>query len=74
MVGKNMDNEPKSTMLSIEGRKNIITHGLVWYYVNLGYEKFVEQFVMPKFYTKLKVESITIKVSILYHYPYLFKL
>jgi hypothetical protein len=29
MVGKNMDNEPKSTMLSIEGRKNIITHGLV---------------------------------------------
>ncbi len=47
MVGKNMDNEPGSTMLFVEGEKDLIAHGLVQYYVNLGYMKFVEQFVTP---------------------------
>jgi hypothetical protein len=28
MVGKNMDSEPKSTMLSTKGKKDLITHGL----------------------------------------------
>jgi hypothetical protein len=74
MVGKNMDSEPKSTMLSTKGKKDLITHGLAWYYVNLGYGKFLEQFVTPKHYNELKMEFITIKVSVLYHYPYLFKL
>jgi hypothetical protein len=74
MVIKNMDNEPKSTILSTKGKKDLITHGLVRYYVNLRYGKFVEQFVALELYNELKVESITIKVSVLYHYPYLFKL
>ncbi len=47
MVGKNMDSEPGSTMLSVEGEKDLIVQGLVQYYVNLGYMKFVEQFVTP---------------------------
>jgi hypothetical protein len=74
MAGKNMDNEPWSTMLFAEGKKYLIVRGLVRYYVNMGYRKFMEQFVMVKLYNELKVESITIKVSVLYHYPYLFKL
>jgi hypothetical protein len=74
MVGKNMDVEPGNTMLFAEGKKYLIVQGLVRYYVNLGYRKFVEQFVMLKLYNELKVESITIKVNVLYHYPYLFKL
>jgi hypothetical protein len=47
MVGKNMDSEPGSTMLSVEGEKDLIVQGLIQYYVNLGYMKFVEQFVTP---------------------------
>jgi hypothetical protein len=47
MVGKNMDSEPGNTMLSVEGEKDLIVQGLVQYYVNLGYMKFVEQFVTP---------------------------
>jgi hypothetical protein len=74
MVGKNMDNEPRSTMLSIESKKDLIVQGLVQYYVNLGYKKFVEQFVTHELYNELKVEFVTIKVSVLYNYPYLFKL
>jgi len=74
MVGKNMDSEPGSTLLSTKGEKDLIARGLVWYYVNLGYGKFVEQFVMPKLYNELNVDFVAIKVSVLYHYPYLFKL
>jgi len=74
MARKNMDNEPRNTMLSTKGKKYLIVHGLVQYYVNLGYGKFVEQFVTHELYNELKVESIIIKVSVLYYYPYLFKL
>jgi hypothetical protein len=56
-----------------KAKKHLIVHGLVRYYVNLGYEKFVEQFVMHELYNELKVEFVIIKVSVLYHYPYLFK-
>jgi hypothetical protein len=34
----------------------------------------VEQFVTREFYNELKVEFVAIKVSVLYHYPHLFKL
>ncbi len=74
MAGKNMDNEPKSTMLFVEGEKDLIAQGLVQYYVNLGYRKFVEQFVTPELYNELKVKFVAIKASILYQYPYLFRL
>ncbi len=58
----------------IEGEKNLIVQGLVQYYVNLKYKKFVEQLVTPELYNELKVEFVAIKISVLYHYPYLFKL
>jgi hypothetical protein len=74
MDGKNMDNELGSTMLFVEGKKDLIAKGLVWYYVTLGYEKFVEQFITCELYNELKVEFVTIKVNVLYHYPYLFRL
>ncbi len=32
----------------------------------------MEQFATPKLYNELKVDFVTIKVSALYHYPYLF--
>ncbi len=73
-IGKNMDSEPRSMMLFIEGEKDLIAKGLVWYYVNLGYKNFVEQFVTLELYNELKMEFVTIKVSVLYYYPYLFKL
>ncbi len=73
VVKKNMDSKPRSTMLFAKGKKNLIAQGLVWYYVNLGYEKFVKQFVMHELYNELKVEFVILKVSVLYHYPYLFK-
>jgi hypothetical protein len=73
MAGKNMDNEPRSTMLSTKGKKDLIAKGLVWYYINLKYGKFVEQFVIPKFYHELKVEFVAIKVNVLYHYSSLFR-
>jgi hypothetical protein len=69
-----MDNEHGNMMLFGEGEKNLIAQGLVWYYVNLGYGKFVEQFVTPKLNSELKVEFVAIKVSVLYQYPYLFRL
>jgi hypothetical protein len=34
----------------------------------------VEQLVTPELYNELKVEFVAIKISVLYHYPYLFKL
>jgi hypothetical protein len=71
---KNMDSELGNMMLFGEGKKDLIAQGLVRYYINLGYGKFVEQFVMPELYNELKVEFVVIKVSILYHYPYLFRL
>jgi hypothetical protein len=39
---KNMDSEPGNTMLFAKDEKDLIVQGLVRYYVNLGYEKFVE--------------------------------
>jgi hypothetical protein len=47
--------ETNSTIESIEG--------LVRYFVNLGYEKCIEQFVTPKFYNELKLEYVGIKVT-----------
>jgi hypothetical protein len=74
MVGKNMDSELGNTMLFAEGEKYLIAQGLVWYYINLGYRKFMEQLVTLEFYNELKVESLAIKESVIYHYPYLFRL
>jgi hypothetical protein len=74
MVGKNMDSELGSTMLFAEGEKYLIAQGLVRYYINLGYRKFMEQLVTLELYNELKMESLTIKESVIYHYPYLFKL
>ncbi len=74
MDGKNMDSEHVSTMLFVKGEKNLIAKGLVWYYVTLGYEKFVEQFVTRELYKELKVDFVAIKVNVLYHYPHLFRL
>jgi hypothetical protein len=37
--------------------------GLIRYFVNLGYEKCIEQFVTPKFYNELKLEYVVIKVT-----------
>ncbi len=34
----------------------------------------MEQFVTPKLNSELKVEFVAIKVSVLYQYPYLFRL
>jgi hypothetical protein len=73
-VGKNMDNEPRITMLFGKGKKDLIVQCLVWYYVNLGYMKFVEQCVTLELHNELKVEFVTVKVNVLYHYPYLFRL
>ncbi len=46
------------------GKPNIdsIVEGLVCYYVNLGYGKYVEQFVIRELYNELKLESMAIKV------------
>ncbi len=74
MDGKNMDNEHDSTMSSAKGEKDLIVKSLIWYYVNLGYEKFVEQFVTCELYNELKMELVTTKVNVLYHYAYLFRL
>jgi hypothetical protein len=35
---------------------------------------FLEQFLTPKFYNELKEEFVAIKVNVLHHYPYLFRL
>jgi hypothetical protein len=74
MAKKNIDSEPRSTMLSSKCEKDLITQGLVRYNVYLRYGKFVEQFVTLELYNELKVDFVAIKVSVLYHYPYLFKL
>jgi hypothetical protein len=73
IIKKNMDNELGSTMLFRKGEKDLIVKGLVWYYINLKYGKFVEQFVIPNFYHELKVEFVAIKVNVLYHYSSLFR-
>jgi hypothetical protein len=46
MAGKNMDSELGCTMLSAKSKKDPIIQGLIQYYVNLGYKKFVKQFTM----------------------------
>jgi hypothetical protein len=74
MAKRNMENEPRSIMLSSKGKKYLLAQGLVQYYVYLGYWKFVEQFITPELYNELKVDFVAIKVSVIYHYPYLFKL
>jgi uncharacterized protein (UPF0218 family) len=74
MVGKNMDSELGNTILFVKGETDLIVWGLVRYHDNLGYGKFVEQFVMHELYNELKVEFVAIKVSVLYHYPYFFRL
>ncbi len=47
--------EVQSTMESIEG--------LVCYFVNLGYEKCIKQFVILELYNELKLEYVAIKVT-----------
>jgi hypothetical protein len=42
MVGKNMDSEHGNAMLSTKVEKDLIVKGLIWYYINLRYGKFVE--------------------------------
>jgi hypothetical protein len=74
MARKNVDSELRSKMLSTKGKKDIIAQGLVWYYVYLGYGKFLEQFSTLELYNELKVDFVAIQVSVLYHYPYCFKL
>jgi len=74
MDGKNMASENGSTMLSAKGKTHLIVKSLVRYYVNLRYEKFVEQFVTCELYNELKMELVAIKVNVLYHYAYLFRL
>lgn len=39
--------------------------GLVRYFVNMGYGKVVEQFVIPQLYNETKLEFVTIKVIFL---------
>jgi len=73
MAGMNMDNEPGNIVLSTKGKKDLIAKGFVWYYINIRYGKFVEQFVIPNFYHELKVEFVAIKVNVLYHYSSLFR-
>jgi hypothetical protein len=50
-----------------KAKTNLVVDQLLHYYVNLGYEKWVEQFVTIELYNEVKLESITIKVNILHH-------
>jgi hypothetical protein len=36
---------------------------LVCYFVNLGYKKWIEQFVTPKLYNEFKLEFVAFKVT-----------
>jgi hypothetical protein len=49
----------------IEVEKDLFSKGLVWYVVNMGYGKVVEQFVVPLLYNEPKLEFIAIKVILL---------
>jgi hypothetical protein len=66
MAQQKIDNEGEN-QVHIEVETNLVAYQLLHYYVNLGYRKWVEQFVTAKLYNKLKLESITIKVSTLHH-------
>jgi hypothetical protein len=57
MAENNNVGEPK-TQSTIESIK-----GLACYFVTLGYNKCIEQFVTPKFYDGLKLVSLTIIVT-----------
>jgi hypothetical protein len=37
--------------------------GLVCYFVNLGYDKWIEQFVTLELYNELKLEFVAVKVT-----------
>ncbi len=74
MARKNMGSEHGSTMSSAKGEKNLIVKNLVRYYVNLRYKKIVEHFFTCELYNELKMEFVAIKVNVIYHYAYLFKL
>ncbi len=66
MAQQKIDNEGENEVC-IKVEKNLIANQLFHYYVNLGYKKWVEQFVTAELYNKLKLEFVTIKVSTLHH-------
>jgi hypothetical protein len=47
--------------LSTEAEIDLVTEGLIHYLVNLWNKKFVEQFVTPKLYNKVKLEFVAVK-------------
>ncbi len=64
MAQQNMENKEQNEIF-VEVETNLLTNGLVHYYIFMGYGKWVEQFVIAKLYNELKLEFIAIKVSTL---------
>ncbi len=58
MLGFPMVQKNNISKLNIDS----IVEELVCYYVNLGYGKYVDQFVILKLYNELKLESMAIKI------------
>jgi hypothetical protein len=64
MAQQNMENKEHNQIFT-KVETNLLTDGLVHYYVFMGYMKWVEQFVTIELYNELKLESIVVKVNTL---------
>ncbi len=51
-------NKKGENQVCTKAETNLIANGLFCYYVNLGYGKWVEQFVIAKLYNKLKLNLL----------------
>jgi len=65
MAQQRIDNKGENQVCT-EAETNLVASGLLQYCVNLGYEKWVEQFVTTKLYNEIKLESIATKVNTLH--------
>jgi hypothetical protein len=61
MAQQKINNEGENQVCT-KVETNFVVEELLHYYVNLGYGKWVEQFVITELYNELKFESIAIKV------------
>jgi hypothetical protein len=65
MAENNKVGKTENKLFYIEAEKDLFSKGLVWYFVNMGYGKVVEQFTIPELYNEPKLEFVAIKVTLL---------